>query len=680
MSEAISLLKEIRFGGYEASLITTFNAYLPFYEDVVLRHLMASGVRHNVLMMDSSQASLAIDRHPPRSAGRLYTLTPIKVGAAFHPKIILLVGKKKGTLFVGSHNMTLSGFGFNREMTNLIRYSGTGDADAAALLGSAWQDVLHWVATQGNHLTGHVSEMIMKVQDFAPWLQQSGAKVASEEYRVLASRQDAPSLWQQLREFVGTEPVKHVVISGAFFDANLSFIEQVRDALAPKELTVGFDPATVQFPVEKKLPGVSFVNSSGLGVGENHGKHAGYLHAKSIFIQHENGTMVLAVGSANPSSPAWLAPNLTKNAEMMIARKDEAALQTAEALGLTSIPTMPPLTKDDWEVARQNWDGTGGIEKNDAVSKVIIAIQMENAIRFRFPDCAHPSFLDCELFSSPFASPEVKRALLLDDEYVLALEGVVVPPILIRFIVNGKSFTGLVQCVKQIEGLSRTSSQRKFNEALASLTTGMPDIAHFIDCIKDIISISDKVVMTKSLPGGGLKKKDSEAPKKITEGAELSIGIDELDQQNIKKKQRLRSSDDLGYLLDVLLYNLRDDHQTGLEAVLEERDAKGRSEEEQVDADDEDEVPPVFPPSDREQKTPGVEFGNCTSARDADRNPLDVCHQKVRSLVSIARKKLDALKLGNMDLPQFVVILAGVLSTLRLLRGFDGKVPWIGAG
>ena len=54
MHERISILEEIKRGGYEASLITTYNAFLPFYEDVVLRKLIGQGVRHNVLMMDAA--------------------------------------------------------------------------------------------------------------------------------------------------------------------------------------------------------------------------------------------------------------------------------------------------------------------------------------------------------------------------------------------------------------------------------------------------------------------------------------------------------------------------------------------------------------------------------------------------------------------------------------------------
>jgi hypothetical protein len=46
----------------------------------------------------------------------------------------------------------------------------------------------------------------------------------------------------------------------------------------------------------------------------------------------------------------------------------------------------------------------------------------------------------------------------------------------------------------------------------------------------------------------------------------------------------------------------------------------------------------------------------------------------------MACEKLDALKQGRLEMAQFVVIMAGILSALRLLRGLDGKVPWIAAG
>ena len=76
MVEGISLLDVIREGGYEASLITTFNANLPFYEEVVLRRLVAAGCQQNVVLMDQKQcaASWQSEASRPRLAGAAYSL------------------------------------------------------------------------------------------------------------------------------------------------------------------------------------------------------------------------------------------------------------------------------------------------------------------------------------------------------------------------------------------------------------------------------------------------------------------------------------------------------------------------------------------------------------------------------------------------------------------------------
>ena len=53
-------------------------------------------------------------------------LVPVHLRGAFHPKLIVALGKSKGALFVGSHNTTLAGFGLNDEITNEFRTSGAG--------------------------------------------------------------------------------------------------------------------------------------------------------------------------------------------------------------------------------------------------------------------------------------------------------------------------------------------------------------------------------------------------------------------------------------------------------------------------------------------------------------------------------------------------------------------------
>lgn len=666
MSERVTILNEIRGGGYEASVITTFNAYLPFYEDVVLRHLLGSGIRHNVLMMDASQASLAIDRHPPRTAGRFYTLAPIKVVGAFHPKVILLIGKKRGTLLVGSHNLTLSGFGYNREMTNVILCKGEEDSEGIALLSSAWDFILDWAESQAESLPSHIIDMVRKVEDFAPWLQRK-ATALSDHCRVLSTGSKSQSLLEQLVEFAGVSAARRVTVTGAFFDSNLSFVERVRDEFAPAEVLVGIDPATVKFPVDKKVEGVFLLNCAHIGAPDKV-EMQGYLHAKSVLIQPEEGDAILAVGSANPSYPAWLAPGMSQNVEMMIARKGPDAYQAADELGLLAIQPEHNIEQNDWLTIRENWELNEQQDESGQVPQVVIALAFDSDIRFHLPGENALQSIECDIVVIGDDAVIRRWASLKKDEYLISIEDLPSHASFIHFTVNGKQYRGVIQYVKQIEGLSRTTSQRRFNDALSSLATGSPNLERFVDCIREIIRISDTVALTRgtrTTPAQGTNNQTTNIPN---EGAELSIGLNEVVEREQLRKQRLRGADDLGYLLDVLLYNLRDESPAALEDVLETRDAMGRSEEEQINADDEDDVPlPSVNPAEGKDEPPA-------------RNPLEVCHYKVGTLISLACEKLDALKQGRMELPQMVIVLAGILSALRLLRGLDGKVPWIGAG
>ena len=67
-----SLLDHVAETGFRASVITTYSCYFPFYEEVVLRRLMAAGCTHNVLMVDATRCAeaFAIEELRPRRAGR----------------------------------------------------------------------------------------------------------------------------------------------------------------------------------------------------------------------------------------------------------------------------------------------------------------------------------------------------------------------------------------------------------------------------------------------------------------------------------------------------------------------------------------------------------------------------------------------------------------------------------
>ncbi|WP_317930146.1 hypothetical protein [Halioxenophilus sp. WMMB6] len=657
MVTKVSLLDEIKSGGYEASLMTTFNAYLPFYEDVLLRKLASNGVRHNVLIMDQAQCQQSFANHPPRFAGRRYTLVPMQSSGAFHPKIILLVGKRKGLLAIGSHNITLSGFGVNRELTNLIRYQGKEDENSIAVIQQAWAHVLEWLESQGENIPTHLLSMVRTVTGFAPWL-NTGA-TPPDDIGIIASSAQGPDLLTQLKTRINDE-VSRVIVGGAFFDSRLDFLTQLQDALNPDELIVGIDPATVKAPPQlADLAGVRVVDTSLLTKEEDTDKQLNtYLHAKYMVVDTRSGGRHLVTGSANPSKPAWLSSTLTGNTEIMLVRSDAEVRAACADLGLSDIANAPEISAESWKAVKENWEK----EEPDSPTgnPLGIAIAAEGRIQFKTPvtlsapihvqlmdaDGINLEQLDVKASQQSFdlsPSPEALASVAM-----ICISGG-----------EGEEFQFYVHHVEQIQEHSRTGAQRKFSDALASLSFDSPDLSTFLNCVHRMI-FSDDEGKPSSKPIALQASGPASSNQADSTPAGMSVDIN--DTKKIKKKRRFEAKEDLAYLLDVLIYHLKVD-DVSMNA-FESADKLGRTEEEQIDADDSEET---------------VQQQQALSTEESQKI-LQLCHRKIRTLVSHTIDTLSQLKAQKLDIDSVLVKLIAVLAVLRELRNCDRTQSWIEKG
>ncbi len=288
MTEPIALLDEIAASGVEACLITTYSIHLPFFETVVLPKLVAAGCRHIAVLVDASQCVRSI-REPasrPRLAGREYALLPIHMGgtiAAFHPKILLLAGSKGGRLYVGSHNLTVSGFTHNRELTNRFVIEGKADSQGIENARAAWSGVLAWCAGVPKTARAYLESIERSV----PWLKGPRAAPAQPPDVVVNAPRGA-GLWEVVRARLKTR-VRRAIVLGAFFDAELEFLKVLRRDLDPDDTIVGIEPRTAQINsrVARGMKSLRFVDAAGIG------KDQGYLHAKAIGLELQDGGEVL---------------------------------------------------------------------------------------------------------------------------------------------------------------------------------------------------------------------------------------------------------------------------------------------------------------------------------------------------------------------------------------------------
>ncbi len=651
MLPKISLFDELRKGGYEASLITTFNAYLPFYEEVVLRRLVSCGIRHNVLMMDASQYAASLSNQPPRFAGRNYTLMPVRVGGAFHPKLIFLAGKKKGLVAIGSHNMTLAGFGFNRELTNVVRIEGPDDGAGIALANDAWKEVEYWLENFSENVPQQVIKMVSRVNEFAPWIKKSA--VPDPSVSVLSGRPGEKPLWEKLLDLT-SDHVTDVIVGGAFFDRKLRFVDQIKQDLNPDRITIGIDPKTVDIPVKaRSIPAVQVVRAEQLGVDKEEGSNR-YLHAKGIFIRQQNGESVFVCGSANPSSPAWKASEGRGNVELMLARSGESATVTAEEMGYAALADMPILDDNDWNDIENRQDTRTEPEPPGYRSGVAVVESHCITVALSFVDqLKEPEYV---LFGNE--GQEIGRSNQLRIQGATGAIEFPAEQLLNAFMLHcleaGElSVKLLLHHSRVIEEQARTGVQRQFKDALLSLESDSPDIGLLIKCIDKILFSDQEVPTSAKMKGGKSRGKDD-----TDTGIELdSLAIDVTDTKKRKAKQRLNHSGDIAYLLDTLIYHLRIQE----DKTIEELDRHGRSEEEQVGADDE-------------------ETDEAAHQAVNDRELLELCHAKVRTVINRITAQMKAMAEGKQSFDNVLVRLLGVLAILRELRRNDGPALWIREG
>ncbi len=652
MLHRISLLDELRKGGYEASLITTYNAYFPFYEEVVLRRLVNAGVRHNVVMMDANQYAHSFATHPPKLAGRNYTLVPVKVDDAFHPKLVFLAGKKRGLVLVGSHNLTLSGFGFNRELTNLVRIENADDVDGITLARDAWAEIDYWLDNFAAAVPDPVRRMVSRVRDYAPWI--NGEANRKNDIQLIACRPGKQPLWDQLKNLLGAEAVS-VSLTGAFFDKELQFIERVKQDLKPANFSVAVDPNSVQIPPKAQaLSNVSFVGAHTLGVDkEIEAGDSRYLHAKGILVVQKNGDSVFASGSANPSAAAWLSSNNSGNVELMLIYRGERARTTADSIGFNFIADMPALNEDDWQAIKSNQKQQAELEPLGYRSGIAVVDETHIMFDQRLLDGVdRPSFV---LYSSEGSEVNHTSQYRIESDaaFIEFAETKLTNATALHVLLNGNLVLKLLlHHTREIEEQARSSTQRRFRQALLSLETDTPNIELLIQCI-------DKIVFSESRetqPSPPKKVGERATPLNEVKEASASLAIDVEDVKRRTSKKQLNHSSDFAYLLDALIYHLRFQKDRPAEEV----DSFGRSEEEQIGADDDH------------------DDGQEVSRKQYEL--LNVCHARVTTVVNRIGSQLKAYAKRQRPLDEVLVRLLGVLAVLRELRKCDGRFAWVERG
>lgn len=220
----------------EEVLFLTFNVDLGYFEARLLGLLRATGARITVL---ADARVWAPDTRAIKHAGRSYQLGLIDQPRAFHPKLMVLVGPKRVVAAVGSGNLTMGGWQYNRELLTVF----TGDSDGVPSAVGNIRDALRALpASATDAVTARAVERTIRRLDAL----FETAPAVETGHRVHAS-------WvEPLVDHLPAGPVAELYLSAAFHDP---------DAGAVRALLARTQPSRVQVAVQ---PGWTHVDSAAL--------------------------------------------------------------------------------------------------------------------------------------------------------------------------------------------------------------------------------------------------------------------------------------------------------------------------------------------------------------------------------------------------------------------------------
>lgn len=559
-----ALLEHVAETGFRSSVITTYSCYFPFYEDVILRRLMASGCTHNVLMVDATRCAeaFASDDLRPHRAGRDYTLIPVKVGGAFHPKMLLRFGKSKGTLLVGSHNMTLSGFGLNDELTNIFRVDGAGVRSGGGPLRQAFEYLAGFVPTE----LRDVVEAYKGLKLGIPWL--NGPLATGDPSRVvLTSSMTGPDLWSQVAPLVPSD-VETAFICGPFFDPALALVRHIQREVRPSELVIGIDPASVEIdPAEAaSLANVRWVNVAGVPpIPQRRTGSSHYLHAKILWFAGKKGQL-LVTGSPNPSVAAFLGRATGRNAEAAVA---DSRNGVGDEIGIDALVGAPPITAADWTsvLARQASKPASGIEPR---RRILLATPTPTGF---LTQVALPPGLAVRGIGDDGA--ELGEAVARESTALEAPDAVRDGARYLEGETAGEQFVVLVHRTEDIAKNIGGDTHKALRQAIGALEEDPSQIETLLKLTEKVIFDSDDIVRTTPLhPASGPAQAAKNAP------STASLALDATGRKSARRKRSLASGD-IVVLLDALMRRLGE----GLPATAAPRP---RSDQEEIGADEED--------------------------------------------------------------------------------------------
>lgn len=330
---------------YHSCIITCYSFDFLFFEQRVLPALRRAGMININIFVDEKmyQHQLAnIDGN--NVSKQSYSITPIKLNGAFHPKILMGIGKNNGFLAIGSGNLTNSGLSSNDEVWGAFH---TYKNESKAL--PIFQSTFNYLKNLKPFCYGYNTNKWDWFLKNSQWLEKlSNSNDNNLAYNfddeiLLLNSFSNKSIYNQLLENLPKSNLNNITIISPYFNKKGDLISNLLDDLNPGSVDVivdsNFGTIPYQFIQDKR---VKFHEWE--AVKDNKSASGSRLHAKIFQFQYENSTSILT-GSANATIEAFgTKTNNSRNAEASILIKSNKNKNWLEELQIT----LPPENSFDF--------------------------------------------------------------------------------------------------------------------------------------------------------------------------------------------------------------------------------------------------------------------------------------------------------------------------------------------
>jgi hypothetical protein len=315
--------------GYHSAFFTTFAFSAQAFEDIPFSRLRGAGCRNISVLADASMVNLSFGEFgTPRFAGSLYHLVKVAVPGAFHPKIVLLMGEKKGRLLIGSANLTALGLAGNRELVADLAY-----APETPGFAPLFKQALDYVSAFAPPEDPWFPVALDRALQLSPWLPQAQPNKPEIEGLTLILDRPGDTILEQIVAAIGEDEIEHLVVVSPYWDKKLEGLNRLREALGTPPTDVLIEKSREEFPAS------SFSKTSGIELFDiqDGGR---FNHAKLLVARGRNWDHVIS-GSVNCTMPALLGSRISKgNAEAGIYKRVPAG-NALQALGLAEYRQVP---------------------------------------------------------------------------------------------------------------------------------------------------------------------------------------------------------------------------------------------------------------------------------------------------------------------------------------------------